>query len=317
MSLITLRDQFLYDKLTEDDQEKSKVIEESDSTIPDPSHQTVTSNLFQHTADLIEQSLRCLAPESSRIKESKKCPKEIIRIKRNMVRRTDSITTSVKVKDLKRKLTVKMKKMTFDDEALQLVKTRVGQPSEEDQILPFLVAQPLRKMITISRKHGSLMILLPSTYSSYLTGWQITDSEMIVSYRCTWDIDAHEDIRVNISSHIPNRQLTSTMSDESALLHLSARLGVRTSPSTAFPHHTGSRPHAPTQPSSSIHVCNVSSLGHPAPSVQVPDYDWVCDFAPYVDEYFNPSPSVVSYMSLLVVVQRIVVSQVYTSSNEI
>ncbi|GKB11032.1 hypothetical protein Tco_0844955 [Tanacetum coccineum] len=30
-------------KLTEDDQEKSKVIEESDSTIPDPSHQTVTS----------------------------------------------------------------------------------------------------------------------------------------------------------------------------------------------------------------------------------------------------------------------------------
>ncbi|GKE85204.1 hypothetical protein Tco_1558946, partial [Tanacetum coccineum] len=35
-------DQFLYDKPTEDDQEKSKVIEESDSTIPDPSHQTVT-----------------------------------------------------------------------------------------------------------------------------------------------------------------------------------------------------------------------------------------------------------------------------------
>ncbi|GKC07387.1 hypothetical protein Tco_0998997 [Tanacetum coccineum] len=30
-------------KPTEDDQEKSKVIEESDSTIPDPSHQTVTS----------------------------------------------------------------------------------------------------------------------------------------------------------------------------------------------------------------------------------------------------------------------------------
>ncbi|GJY17238.1 hypothetical protein Tco_0388729 [Tanacetum coccineum] len=36
-------DQFLYDKPTEDDQEKSKVIEESNSTIPDPSHQTVTS----------------------------------------------------------------------------------------------------------------------------------------------------------------------------------------------------------------------------------------------------------------------------------
>ncbi|GJU12270.1 hypothetical protein Tco_1134666 [Tanacetum coccineum] len=36
-------DQFLYDKPTEDDQEKSKGREESDSTIPDPSHQTVTS----------------------------------------------------------------------------------------------------------------------------------------------------------------------------------------------------------------------------------------------------------------------------------
>ncbi|GKF95429.1 hypothetical protein Tco_0288164, partial [Tanacetum coccineum] len=36
-------DQFLYDKPTKDDQEKSKVVNESDSTIPDPSHQTVTS----------------------------------------------------------------------------------------------------------------------------------------------------------------------------------------------------------------------------------------------------------------------------------
>ncbi|GKA15336.1 hypothetical protein Tco_0695083 [Tanacetum coccineum] len=36
-------DQFLYDKPIEDDQEKSKVVDESDSTIPDPSHQAVTS----------------------------------------------------------------------------------------------------------------------------------------------------------------------------------------------------------------------------------------------------------------------------------
>ncbi|GKG41773.1 hypothetical protein Tco_0473524, partial [Tanacetum coccineum] len=36
-------DQFLYDKPTEDDQEKFKVIEESYSNILDPSHQTVTS----------------------------------------------------------------------------------------------------------------------------------------------------------------------------------------------------------------------------------------------------------------------------------
>ncbi|GKD12586.1 hypothetical protein Tco_1196993, partial [Tanacetum coccineum] len=36
-------DQFLHDKPTEDDQEKSKAREESDSTIRDPSHQTITS----------------------------------------------------------------------------------------------------------------------------------------------------------------------------------------------------------------------------------------------------------------------------------
>ncbi|GKB87447.1 hypothetical protein Tco_0959719, partial [Tanacetum coccineum] len=42
-------DQFLYDKPTEDDQEKSKVVNESDSTIPDPSHQTVTTTLPEIT----------------------------------------------------------------------------------------------------------------------------------------------------------------------------------------------------------------------------------------------------------------------------
>ncbi|GJS13978.1 hypothetical protein Tco_0408450 [Tanacetum coccineum] len=41
--LITLFEQSSYDKPNEDDQEKSKVIDESDSTIPDQSHQTVTS----------------------------------------------------------------------------------------------------------------------------------------------------------------------------------------------------------------------------------------------------------------------------------
>ncbi|GKA30876.1 hypothetical protein Tco_0717181 [Tanacetum coccineum] len=95
-------DQFLYDKLTEDDQEKSKVIEESDSTIPDPSHQTVTSTppviapfhdgtklddallkiLEQHTADLIEKYSALPGPESIKNQESEKSPKEIIRIKR-------------------------------------------------------------------------------------------------------------------------------------------------------------------------------------------------------------------------------------------
>ncbi|GJY58617.1 hypothetical protein Tco_0458509 [Tanacetum coccineum] len=145
-------DQFLYDKPTEDDQEKSKVVDESDSTIPDLSHQTVTLTppviapvidfsspkpsslvtpppinteattitiylleitpfialqlrvarleqemseylgtklddallgvLERHTADLIEKYSVLSGPESIKNQESKKSPKEIIKIKR-------------------------------------------------------------------------------------------------------------------------------------------------------------------------------------------------------------------------------------------
>ncbi|GJU22625.1 hypothetical protein Tco_1155967 [Tanacetum coccineum] len=52
-------DQFLYDKPTEDDQDKSKVREESESTIPDPD-QTVTS-----TPPVIAPFIRCLSSETS------------------------------------------------------------------------------------------------------------------------------------------------------------------------------------------------------------------------------------------------------------
>ncbi|GKA74495.1 reverse transcriptase domain-containing protein, partial [Tanacetum coccineum] len=120
--------QFLHDKPTEDDQEKSKVRGESDSTLPDPSHQIVTStppviapfidvlsskpslllrvakleqemseeqNLmmlslrFQvPTADLIEKHYVLPGPESVKNQESKKSPKEIIKAKKEQGRRT-------------------------------------------------------------------------------------------------------------------------------------------------------------------------------------------------------------------------------------
>ncbi|GJT67309.1 hypothetical protein Tco_1018789 [Tanacetum coccineum] len=101
-------DQFLYDKPTEDDQEKSKVIEESDSTIPDPitpppintEATTITTSLPEitpfialqlrvarleqemsevkktdHSADVLA-SIKSQVPTSpSRIKESEKGPK--------------------------------------------------------------------------------------------------------------------------------------------------------------------------------------------------------------------------------------------------
>ncbi|GJW92649.1 hypothetical protein Tco_0170202 [Tanacetum coccineum] len=132
-------DKFLYDNPTEDDQEKSKVVDESDSTIPDLSHQTFTSTppviapvidfsspkpssqvtpppinteattittslpeitpfialqlrvakLEQDMSEvketdnnLIEKLFVLPGPESIKNQESKKSPKEIIRIKR-------------------------------------------------------------------------------------------------------------------------------------------------------------------------------------------------------------------------------------------
>ncbi|GKF76248.1 hypothetical protein Tco_0225692, partial [Tanacetum coccineum] len=131
-------DQFLYDKPTEDDQEKSKVIEESDSTIPDPSHNSTNQQITpfialqlrvtkleqdmsevkktDHSATILafiksqvptvvdkylgikldDALLRILerhtayiekysvlpGPESIKNQESEKCPKEIIRIKK-------------------------------------------------------------------------------------------------------------------------------------------------------------------------------------------------------------------------------------------
>ncbi|GJZ97915.1 hypothetical protein Tco_0670368 [Tanacetum coccineum] len=162
-------DQFLYDKPTEDDQEKSKVVNESDSTIPDPSHQTVTSTppviapvidfsspkpssqvttppinteatsitttlpeitpfialqlrvakleqdmseylgtklddallriLERHTADLIEKYSVLPGPESIKNQESKKSPKEIIKIKREQGEKKQESTYTIRSTD--------------------------------------------------------------------------------------------------------------------------------------------------------------------------------------------------------------------------
>ncbi|GJS88441.1 hypothetical protein Tco_0771077 [Tanacetum coccineum] len=60
-------DQFLHDKPTEDDQEKSKAREESDSTIPDSSHQTVTST---PPVILLYRDLARLEQEMSEVKKT-------------------------------------------------------------------------------------------------------------------------------------------------------------------------------------------------------------------------------------------------------
>ncbi|GJS48927.1 hypothetical protein Tco_0599048 [Tanacetum coccineum] len=114
----------------ESDQEKSKVIEESDSTIPDPSHQTVTSTppviapftdlrvarleqemsevkKTDHSADVLASIKSQVptkysalpGPESIKNQESEKSPKEIIRIKREQGEEKQDSTYSIRSTD--------------------------------------------------------------------------------------------------------------------------------------------------------------------------------------------------------------------------
>ncbi|GJR29095.1 hypothetical protein Tco_1105327 [Tanacetum coccineum] len=78
-------DQFLYDKPTEDDQEKSKVREESDSTIPD--------------TNLIEKYSVLPGLESVKNQESENSPKEIIRAKKEQDEEKQDSTYSIRSTD--------------------------------------------------------------------------------------------------------------------------------------------------------------------------------------------------------------------------
>ncbi|GKC20819.1 hypothetical protein Tco_1022969, partial [Tanacetum coccineum] len=126
-------DQFLYDKPTEDDQEKSKVVNESDFTILDPSHQTVTTTLPEITTFIalqlrvaklekdmsevkktdhsaaVSASIKSQVPavkysvlpgpESIKNQESEKSPKEIIRIKKEQCEKKQESTYTIRSTD--------------------------------------------------------------------------------------------------------------------------------------------------------------------------------------------------------------------------
>ncbi|GJR30511.1 hypothetical protein Tco_1106743 [Tanacetum coccineum] len=104
-------------KQPEDDQDKSKVREESESTIPDPD-QTVTSTppviapfidvssskpsllvLERHTIDLIEKYSVLPGPESVKNQESEKSPKEIIKAKKEQGEEKQDSTYSIRSTD--------------------------------------------------------------------------------------------------------------------------------------------------------------------------------------------------------------------------
>ncbi|GJW67810.1 hypothetical protein Tco_0122234 [Tanacetum coccineum] len=100
-------DQFLYDKPTEDEQEKSKVVDECDSTIPDPSHQTVTSPPpviapvvdFSSPKPSSQKYSMMSGPKPIKNQESKKRSKEIIKIKREQGEKKQESTYTIRSTD--------------------------------------------------------------------------------------------------------------------------------------------------------------------------------------------------------------------------
>ncbi|GKF14122.1 hypothetical protein Tco_0055584 [Tanacetum coccineum] len=156
MTLITLRDQFLYDKLTEDDQEKSKVIEESDSTILDPSHQTVTSNLpviapFTDVSSTKPSSLVTPPPINT----------EATTIITPLSEITPFISLQLRVARLEQEVS-EVKKTDHSTDVLASIKSRVGQQREEDPNLSLLALTSIGWQITDTRDDvvNSLMHML-------------------------------------------------------------------------------------------------------------------------------------------------------------
>ncbi|GJW28662.1 hypothetical protein Tco_0045537 [Tanacetum coccineum] len=171
-------------KLTEDDQEKSKVIEESDSTIPDPSHQTVTSTLpviapftdVSSTKPIVllrvarlEQEILITEHYSAllwpRVHQGIKNLKRVQGDFPESIReqgevKTDSITPSGQSLDEDA-----MDKEMSDDDEKPFSGSKPGYRSakrEEDTNLPILgQLSILRKMITKAQRTRSLDALLP------------------------------------------------------------------------------------------------------------------------------------------------------------
>ncbi|GJS48292.1 hypothetical protein Tco_0598413 [Tanacetum coccineum] len=186
-------DQFLYDKPTEDDQEKSKVVDESDSTIPDPSPQTITS-----TPPVIAPVIDFSSPKPSSLVTPPPINTEATTITTSLPEITPFIALHMKMpwirrlktglKTTKESMTVMMiKRMMIKRmmmmKPLQLDQTRVSQQKGEDTIQVLLGQLNLLQnmMSKVRRNHGSLMHLLPNNIQLLpQTGSQITESVMLV-----------------------------------------------------------------------------------------------------------------------------------------
>ncbi|GJS75116.1 hypothetical protein Tco_0724997 [Tanacetum coccineum] len=174
-------DQFFFnDKPSEDDQEKSKVVDESDSTIPDPSHQAIMS-----TPSVIAPITDFLSPKPSSLVTPPPINTEATTITTSLPEITPFIALQLRVARLEQEMSeVKKTDHSADlliaDEVpwIRKVAVKVKQ-REDDPILPLsgLAQPPPKDDDKVQRNHGSADALLPNKHPALTsTGWQITDT---------------------------------------------------------------------------------------------------------------------------------------------
>ncbi|GJU18451.1 retrovirus-related pol polyprotein from transposon TNT 1-94 [Tanacetum coccineum] len=362
-------DQFLYDKPTEDDQEKSKVIEESDSTIPDPSHQTVTSTPpviapftdvssikpsslvspppINTEATTITTSLPEITPfialqlRSIKNQESEKSPKEIIRIKREQgeekqdstysIRSTDKMKdtnkeVAVKVKDHKRKHDSDDEEDDDDDEGPSAGSNqgRSAKRRRPESATSGSAQPPSKDDHQSSKKpwesDASASIQHPALTS---TGWQITDTRDDVvnslMHMLNLNPSPHKKDSLVLLSEIPllcqrrgllirlrsSRWEADVVSEHFDRDDNAGDDNEETKPDPEEIYNSGPGPQLLTPRTISSGL--VPQPPSPTPNVPPTKNDWDLLFCPMLDEYFNPSPSVVQHV-LVVIVQEPVVS---------
>ncbi|GKA62586.1 hypothetical protein Tco_0762105 [Tanacetum coccineum] len=132
-------DQFLYDKPTVDDQEKSKVVDESDSSIPDPSHQTVMS-----TPLVIAPITNFSSPKPSSLLTPPPINTEATTITTSLPEITPFIALQLRVARLEQEMS-EVKKTDHSADVLALIKSQV--PTVVDKYLGTKLDDALLKIL--------------------------------------------------------------------------------------------------------------------------------------------------------------------------
>ncbi|GJU12507.1 hypothetical protein Tco_1134903 [Tanacetum coccineum] len=132
-------DQFLYDKPTEDDQETSKVREESNSTIPDTSHQTVTS-----TPPVIVPFTNVLSTKPSSLVTTHPINTEATTITTSLPEITPFIALQLRVARLEQEMS-EVKKTDHSADVLASIKSQV--PTAIDKYLGTKLDDALLKIL--------------------------------------------------------------------------------------------------------------------------------------------------------------------------